>query len=92
MAIKVDTLFHKTEHTIGLKMPLYGSTSNSRPFRHCLAKKCKSHILHATELALLTTTVSEISNLQSEPIDNLKVLPRGTTSNFKSNWQRLTQH
>ena len=37
--VKPETLTHKTKHTVGLKMPLGGSTLNFRQFRHGLAKK-----------------------------------------------------
>ncbi|XXG53334.1 hypothetical protein AAC387_Pa03g1437 [Persea americana] len=37
-------------------------------------------------------TVLKISNLRSEPVDGLKIPPKGSTSNFKSNRRRLTLH
>ena len=46
----------------------------------------------ATEQELLVATVSKISNLRSEPMDGLKIPPKGSTSNFKSNRHRLTIH
>ena len=40
--VKPETLIQKTKHTAGLKMPLEGSTSTSRPFRHRLTQKGNS--------------------------------------------------
>ena len=39
-----------------------------------------------------TPTVSKTSNLRSEPMDGLKIPPKGSMSNFKSNRHRLTLH
>ena len=44
------------------------------------------------ELELPTATVTKTSNLRSEPMDGLKIPPKGSTSNFKSNRHRLTGH
>ena len=44
------------------------------------------------EQELSAATVLKISNLQSEPVDGLKIPPKGSTSNFKSNRRRLTIH
>ncbi|XXG68790.1 hypothetical protein AAC387_Pa06g1797 [Persea americana] len=44
------------------------------------------------EQELPAATVTETSNLQSEPMDGLKIPPKGTMSNFKSNRHRLTLH
>ncbi|XXG77180.1 hypothetical protein AAC387_Pa08g1381 [Persea americana] len=44
------------------------------------------------EQELPATTVSKISNLQSEPMDGLKIPPKDSTSNSKSNRHRLTLH
>ena len=46
----------------------------------------------ATEQELPATIVSKISNLQSEHMDGLKIPPKGSMSNFKSNRHRLTLH
>ena len=43
MTVKPKTLTQEIEHTVGLKMPLEGSTSNFRPFRHRLAQKGNNH-------------------------------------------------
>ena len=42
VAVQLETLIHKIEHIIGFKMALEGSTSNSMPFWHRLAKKGNS--------------------------------------------------
>ncbi|XXG46954.1 hypothetical protein AAC387_Pa02g1680 [Persea americana] len=39
---------------------------------------------------LPAATVSKTSNLRSEPVDGLRIPPKGSTSNFKSNRHRLT--
>ena len=44
------------------------------------------------EQELPAATVSMISNLRLEPIYGLKIPPKGSTSNFKSNRHRLTLH
>ncbi|XXG68911.1 hypothetical protein AAC387_Pa06g1897 [Persea americana] len=44
------------------------------------------------EYELLAAIVSKTSNLRSEPMDGLKIPPKGSTSNFKSNRHRLTLH
>ncbi|XXG47545.1 hypothetical protein AAC387_Pa02g2173 [Persea americana] len=44
------------------------------------------------ERELPAATVSNISNLQSDFMDGLKIPPKGSTSNFKSNRHRLTLH
>ncbi|XXG42065.1 hypothetical protein AAC387_Pa01g2415 [Persea americana] len=44
------------------------------------------------EQELPAATVSKLSNLQSEPMDGLKIPPKGSTLNFKSNRHRLTLH
>ncbi|XXG88482.1 hypothetical protein AAC387_Pa12g0685 [Persea americana] len=41
---------------------------------------------------LPAATVSNTSNLRSEPMDGLKIPPKGSTSNFQSNRHRLTLH
>ncbi|XXG68814.1 hypothetical protein AAC387_Pa06g1819 [Persea americana] len=41
---------------------------------------------------LPAATVSKTSNLRSEPMDGLKIPPKGSTPNFKSNRHRLTLH
>ncbi|KAJ8615021.1 hypothetical protein MRB53_034393 [Persea americana] len=41
------------------------------------------------EPELPTATVSKTSNLRSEPMDGLKIPPKGSMSNFKSNRHRL---
>ncbi|XXG53898.1 hypothetical protein AAC387_Pa03g1915 [Persea americana] len=46
----------------------------------------------AAEQELPMATVSKISNLRTEPMDGLKIPPKGSTSNFKSNRHRLTLH
>ena len=90
--VKLDTMFRKTEHTIGLKIPLKGFTSNSMPFGNHLAPNAKNCILHAIKLAFPAKTMLETTNLQSEPMDGLKKLQTSSISNFRSNRQRLTQH
>ena len=45
-----------------------------------------------TEQELPAVTASKISSLQSKPMDGLKIPPKGSTSNFKSNRRRLTLH
>ena len=42
VAVKPEILTHRTEHTVGLKMPLGGSTSNFKSFRHRLTQKGNS--------------------------------------------------
>ena len=37
MIVGLETLFHKTKHTVGLKIPLEGSISKYMLFRHHLA-------------------------------------------------------
>ena len=44
------------------------------------------------ERELPTATMSNTSNLRSEPMDGLKIPPKGSMSNFKSNRHRLTLH
>ncbi|XXG68795.1 hypothetical protein AAC387_Pa06g1802 [Persea americana] len=44
------------------------------------------------EQELPAVTVSKTSNLRSEPMDGLKILPKDPTSNIKSNRHRLTLH
>ncbi|XXG47302.1 hypothetical protein AAC387_Pa02g1968 [Persea americana] len=44
------------------------------------------------ERELPTAIVSNTSNLRSEPMDGLKIPPKGSMSNFKSNRHRLTLH
>ena len=44
------------------------------------------------EPELPTATESKTSNLRSEPMDGLKIPPKGSMSNFKSNRHRLTLH
>ncbi|KAJ8630194.1 hypothetical protein MRB53_023517 [Persea americana] len=44
------------------------------------------------ERELPTAIVSNTSNLRSEPMDGLKIPPKGSMSNFKSNQHRLTLH
>ena len=44
------------------------------------------------ELELPTAKVSNTSNLQSKSMDGLKIPPKGSMSNFKSNRHRLTLH
>ncbi|XXG59372.1 hypothetical protein AAC387_Pa04g1472 [Persea americana] len=44
------------------------------------------------EQELPAEIVSKMLNLRSEPMDGLKILPEGSTSNFKSNRHRLTLH
>ena len=44
------------------------------------------------ERELSAATVSNTSNLRSESMDGLKILPKGSTSNFKSNRHRLALH
>ena len=39
VAVKLETLIHKTEHTVGLKISLEGSTSNSKQFWYRFAQK-----------------------------------------------------
>ncbi|XXG53355.1 hypothetical protein AAC387_Pa03g1457 [Persea americana] len=41
---------------------------------------------------LPAATVTKTSNLRSGPMDGLKIPPKGSTSNFKSNRHRLTRH
>ncbi|XXG79990.1 hypothetical protein AAC387_Pa09g0951 [Persea americana] len=41
---------------------------------------------------LPAATVMKISNLRSEPMDGLKIPPKGSTSNFMPNGHRLTLH
>ena len=48
--------------------------------------------LPTTKWELLATTVTKTSNLRSGPMDGLKIPPKGSTSNFKSNRHRLTLH
>ncbi|XXG41697.1 hypothetical protein AAC387_Pa01g2110 [Persea americana] len=44
------------------------------------------------EQELPAATVTKTSNLQSGPMDGLKIPPKGSMSNFKSNRHRLTRH
>ncbi|XXG42009.1 hypothetical protein AAC387_Pa01g2364 [Persea americana] len=44
------------------------------------------------EQELPTATVSKTSNLRSGPMDGLKIPPKGSMSNFKSNRYYLTLH
>ncbi|XXG41642.1 hypothetical protein AAC387_Pa01g2070 [Persea americana] len=44
------------------------------------------------ERELLTATMSNTSNLRLESMDSLKIPPKGSMSNFKSNRHRLTLH
>ncbi|XXG59083.1 hypothetical protein AAC387_Pa04g1223 [Persea americana] len=44
------------------------------------------------EPELPTATVSKTSNLLSEPMDGLKIPPKGSMSNFKSNRHHLNLH
>ena len=44
------------------------------------------------ERELPTVTMSNTSNLRSESMDGLKIPPKGSMSNFKSNRHRLTLH
>ena len=44
------------------------------------------------ERELPTATMSNTSNLRSESMDGLKIPPKGSTSNFKSNRHHLTLH
>ncbi|KAJ8627330.1 hypothetical protein MRB53_020637 [Persea americana] len=44
------------------------------------------------EPELSTATVLKISNLRSEPMDGLKIPPKGSMSNFKSNRHHLILH
>ena len=87
-AVKPETLPNKTEHMGGLKIPLRSSTSSFGPFWHHGPKKETA----GAESALPATKISKSSNLRSELTDSLKILPKGSTSNFKSNWHRLTLH
>ncbi|XXG75577.1 hypothetical protein AAC387_Pa08g0115 [Persea americana] len=41
---------------------------------------------------LPAATVMKTSNLRSRPMDGLKIPPKGSTSNFKSNQHCLTRH
>ena len=79
--VKLETLIHKKKHIVGLKMPLEGSTSNLMPFRHCLTQKTKV----AAKLALPVATSLKALDLQLEPMDDLKILSRGSISSFRSN-------
>ena len=45
-----------------------------------------------TERELPTATMSNTSNLRSESMDGVKIPPKGSMSNFKSNRHRLTLH
>ena len=62
MAVKPEALTHTTEHTTGLKMPLEGSISNSRPFRHGLAQKEDNR--------------SRVSSPGSNSVEDIKILIR----------------
>ena len=44
------------------------------------------------EPELPTATVSKTTNLRSKSMDGLKIPPKGSMSNFKSNQHRLTLH
>ncbi|XXG72994.1 hypothetical protein AAC387_Pa07g1978 [Persea americana] len=44
------------------------------------------------EQELPAATMLKIKNLRSEPMDGLKIPPKGSTSNFKSNQHHLTLH
>ncbi|KAJ8632882.1 hypothetical protein MRB53_026218 [Persea americana] len=44
------------------------------------------------EQELPTATMLKIINLRSEPMDSLKIPPKGSTPNFKSNRHRLIIH
>ena len=86
--MKLKNLIHKTKHTSSLKMPLEGSTSNSKPSRHRLALKVKGH--------------RKANSPGGDSIKDIKfsirayrwsrILLKGSISNFKSNRQRLTLH
>ena len=52
----------------------------------------KGRIFFTAKSALPATTTLDTSNLQKEPMDGLKTLPRGSMSNFMSNRQHSTQH
>ena len=54
--------------------------------------KYKSRILFATKSAIPAIKTSEVSNLQPDPADGLKIPPRVSLSNFGSIRQCLTKH
>ena len=53
---------------------------------------CPNFTPPTAEQVLPAETVLKISNLRSEPMYDLKIPPKGSTPNFKSNRHRLTLH